>query len=58
MLSTEECKRILGDVAKDFTDEEIRRIRDDCYELADILMEAMTVPGFVDSVSGSQDKVK
>ncbi|HRY76631.1 MAG TPA: hypothetical protein P5524_00485 [Candidatus Paceibacterota bacterium] len=36
MLSVEQCKKILGDKAKNYTDEKIEAIRDQLYILANL----------------------
>ena len=39
MLSIQECKEILGDVAKDMSDERILEVRNDLYTLAEIALD-------------------
>lgn len=40
MLSLNECRKQLGVTAQNFTDEEIRNLRDRLHELADIVLDA------------------
>jgi hypothetical protein len=39
MLSVEQCKRILGERAKNYTDEQLEAIRDELYILAGLAFE-------------------
>ena len=39
MLTLADCRRILGETAKDLSDEEVLKIRDQLRELAEIAVE-------------------
>ena len=39
MLSLEECRKELGDVAKTMSDERILEVRDDLYTLSEIALD-------------------
>jgi len=39
MLSISKCRKELGDVAKNFSDEEVKKVRDTQYQLAEIIFD-------------------
>jgi hypothetical protein len=40
MLSISECRKLIGETANDFSDNQVREIRDALYELASIALDA------------------
>jgi hypothetical protein len=40
MLSISECRKLIGETAKDLSDEQVTEIRDALYELASIALDA------------------